>query len=229
LGGQVTTTAQRQISQAPRTARQALLEARASLVFCEGSPWPAQTSGRIAGGLFLAAVIAALPNYFLEEPRPGPAYWALAVIALATAVVCFRVDWERLPRSVFHVIAGVAAVETAASTLVADARLEIFYVFLIVYVAFAFESRREIATWVLITGALMFVPLPNEAGHHDGVDILIRQASLTFGVCCVVAFVVTFLREHLQAERRRLHEFAGETIDIAVGWTREHEGTRRFS
>ena len=204
--------------------RATLLEAQRELQWEKEQwlTWPGNLYGRISALLFVAGVFGCVLNYFFEEPRPGPLYWVIAVVALCSAVVTYMVPWERLPRAAFHLVIAFAAVEIAAAVQVADMELEILYVYMIMVVAFAFQ-RREVAAWTAITALLLLLPLAKYANDHDGVDQVFRHFSLTLPVIAIVGAVITYLRERREDQQTRMHWFAEETIDTALRMTRERE------
>jgi hypothetical protein len=76
--------------------RHALVRARQALKREAIDPWPAVRYGHLAGALFIVGALGAIPNYFLEEPRPDALYWVVVAAALASAAICLAVPWERL-------------------------------------------------------------------------------------------------------------------------------------
>ena len=177
-------------------------------------PWPAARYGRLAGFLIAGAVLAAVPTYFLEEPRPGGAYWVVAGLALALGAVCVLVPWERLPRAAFHVAMASAVGLVIAGTWASDLQTEEFYSFVIIFAAFVLTSRRAVAAWVGVCGLALLTPLIWGSDQQDMVDKTLRTGGLTFVRLVVIALVLVYLREHFEAERRRLDHFAAEVIEL---------------
>jgi hypothetical protein len=177
-------------------------------------PWPVARYGRLAGFLIVGAVAAGFPTYFLEEPRPGFEYWVVVALGAALGVFCLLAPWARLPRLAFHVVMAVAVALVAAGAWATDLQTEDFYSFVVIFAAFVLRSRRAVAAWVGICGLALLAPLIWGAGTHDMVDQTLRTGALTFLRLVVIAIVLVYLREHFEAERRRLDRFAGEVIEL---------------
>jgi hypothetical protein len=185
--------------------------------------WPARRYGRLAGFLIAAGALASVPSYFFAEQRAGGDFWILMAIAAAAAAICFRAPWERLPAFAFHVAPAAGTALVIASTRVVGFHVEIFYSFVIIFASFVFVDRRAVAVWVGICGLALLAPLVWEVGVFDGVDRTLMVAAVNFPVFIVMAIAIVYLREHFDAEHRRLFFFAREV----VGVTERLEGGHR--
>jgi hypothetical protein len=177
-------------------------------------PWPSTRYARLAGFVVVGAVVAGIPTYFLQEPRPGLAYWLVGAAAALLGVFCIVAPWQRLPRRSLHLVLGTGVLLVAAGTWTTNLLTEEFYCFVVIFAAFVLTSRRSVAAWVGICGVALLAPLIWHAGTLDVVDRTLRTAALIFLQLVVTALVLVYLREHFETERRRLDRFAGDVIDL---------------
>jgi hypothetical protein len=177
-------------------------------------PWPSARYARLAGFLIVGAVVAGIPTYFLQEPRPGLSYWLVGAAAALLGGACIVAPWQRLPRWNLHLVLAAGVILVAAGTWATGLATEDFYSFVVIFAAFVLPSRRAVAAWVGVCGVALLAPLSWRAGTFDVVDRTLRAGALTFLRLVVIALVLVYLREHFEAERRRLDRFAGEVIDL---------------
>jgi hypothetical protein len=177
-------------------------------------PWPSARYARLAGFLIVGAVAAGVPTYFLQQPRPGLAYWIVGAASALLGGVCIIAPWQRLPKWYLHLVLGGGVVLVAAGTWASNLQTEEFYAFIVIFAAFVLTTRRAVAAWVGVCGLALLAPLLWGAGTFDAIDRTFRSGALVFLRLCVIALVLVYLREHFEAERRRLDRFAGEVIDL---------------
>jgi hypothetical protein len=190
-------------------------------------PWPSARYARFAGFLIVGAVAAGVPTYFLQEPRPGLAYWIIGAAAALLGGVCILAPWHRLPKLYLHLVLGVGVLLVAAGTWAGGLKTEEFYAFIVIFAAFVLTSRRAVAAWVGICGLALLAPLIWDSASFDVVDRTLRAGALVFLRLCVIALVLVYLREHFEAERRRLDRFASEVIDLTERLERARRPTAR--
>jgi hypothetical protein len=190
-------------------------------------PWPSARYARLAGFLIVGAVVAGVPTYFLQDPRPGLAYWVIGGLAALLGGVCILAPWQRLPRWYLHLVLGTGVLLVAAGSWAGGLKTEEFYCFIVIFAAFVLNSRRAVAAWVGICGVALLAPLIWDAGASDVVDRTLRAGALVFLRLVVIALVLVYLREHFEAERRRLDRFAGEVIDLTERLERARRPTPR--
>jgi hypothetical protein len=177
-------------------------------------PWPSARYARLAGFLILGALVAGIPIYFLWEPRPGPAYWLVGGATAVLGGICILAPWQRLPRWWLHLVLAAGVALVAVGSWASGLKTEEFYCFVVIFAAFVLTSRRAVAAWVGICGVALMAPLIWDAGTSDVVDKTLRAGALVFLRLSVTALALVYLREHFEAERRRLDRFAGEVIDL---------------
>jgi diguanylate cyclase (GGDEF)-like protein len=164
--------------------------------------------GRLAGLLFMVGALASVPaNASFGHPVVGQRAWLIDALAFVSGLVCFFVPWERLSERWFHVLPAAGSFETALSVWgigVHGGIYSWYYVLVAVFVAYAFDSRLQIAAHMALVGLVFALPvlyLPNTG------DAFIRVA-VAVPVLCAVAAVVAYLREGLEQGKARLAEQA---------------------
>jgi diguanylate cyclase (GGDEF)-like protein len=164
--------------------------------------------GRLAGLLFMVGAIASIPaNATLSHPAVGQRVWLIDALAFVSGIVCFFVPWERLSEGCFHVLPAAGTFETALSVWGIGVHGGIYawyFVLVAVFVAYAFDSRMQIAAHMGLVGIVFALPvlyLPNTG------DAIIRVA-VAVPVLCAVAAVVAYLREGLEQGKASLAEQA---------------------
>jgi diguanylate cyclase (GGDEF)-like protein len=155
--------------------------------------------GRLAGVLFLVGSLATIPVNRLFEPAVGP--WAdwFTALGVASGALCFLLPWERLGDRSLHVVAVVATVEVAMTMWGVRPHGEAyvwFLVFVVVFVAYAFEDRRAVAGHTLLAVSALVVPPVLGGGGNALAEMLIAAPILV-----VASAVVVHLREGLQAQQ----------------------------
>jgi hypothetical protein len=115
--------------------------------------------GRLAGLLFLAGSVAGIPvNQLFDPAQPGRMH-LITALGIVSGLVCAALPWDRIDQRWLHAV-PIAAVEVAITMWGIggrDAHAYLwFLVFIVVFVAFAFDDRRVIAghvAWSVLAAA----------------------------------------------------------------------------
>ena len=172
--------------------------------------------GRLAGLLFLAGSIAAVPVDQLLRPAVGTASQVLTLVGIASGVLCMLVPWDRIRRGWQHLIPFVGSVEIAVKMVTVGEHAHLylwFLVFVAVYAALAFEDRRDIGAHVGLAIAVAAVPLAL-ADPADRANRL-AEALIALPILVAATAAVVHLRERLVAAAGQLAEEA--RIDPLTG------------
>jgi diguanylate cyclase (GGDEF)-like protein len=157
--------------------------------------------GRIAGMLFSVAAVTTIPvNQLLVRPAVDGRVHELTAMALATGLVCLVVRWDRLPAGWLHVVPLLASVEVVLTMwgVGPHARVYVwFLVFIVVFCAFAFDRRGEVALHLCAVMAAGAYPLLT-APPADRANAL-AESLVAAPILLVAAGVVVHLRERLTA------------------------------
>jgi diguanylate cyclase (GGDEF)-like protein len=152
--------------------------------------------GLMAAGLLIAGGLAAIPNNLLRHH--SPTIYLLVALALASGGICLLVPWERLPRRSLHVVAAVGSIEVLLSVWFGDPIFAWYYIFVVIFAAYAFPTRVEVALQVgfailmMLTGAL----IGYDGTKNQLADLMVEVPSLI-----LAAIVVVALREQLERSR----------------------------
>jgi diguanylate cyclase (GGDEF)-like protein len=177
-----------------------------------------RTLGRIAGVLFAAGGVAAVPAYALMSEPAAPRWiFFLPVLAAVSGIGCFLVPWDRLPAWAFHVVPVAATLEVAVSVWAVGPHAQVtswYYVFVAVYAALAFRSRAAIVAHVSFCAVALAAPIFYEAGKvHDALVMTIVGAP----TLVVAAAAVAVLREQSQSGQDALRDLAERDALTGVG------------
>lgn len=152
--------------------------------------------GLMAAALLIAGGLAAIPNDLLHHHPPS--IYLLVALALVSGGICLLVPWQRLPRRSLHVIGVVGSIEVLLSVWFGDPIFAWYYVFVVIFAAYVFPTRREVALQVgfailmLLTASL----ISYDGNDHQLADLVVQVPSLILAAVVVVA-----LREQLEASR----------------------------
>ena len=156
--------------------------------------------GRLAGLLFLVGSSASIPVNQLLDPAVGDRVHVVSAAGVASALVCLLLPWDRLHPAWLHALPVVAALEVALTMwgVAGHAGTYLpFLVFIVVFSAFAFESRRAIAAHVLLSGLVGAYPIVLVEGAMR--QNALADALVAVPILLVAAGVVVHLRERLTA------------------------------
>src|SRR4051794_38745124 len=119
--------------------------------------------GRTAGILFSAGAVASVPaNQLFTEPSAPDYVHLITALAFVSGLVCFAVPWDRISERWFQLIPIVASIEVAVTVWSVRPHTETyswFYVFVAVFIGYAFRDRRAIAAQLALTCACFALPL----------------------------------------------------------------------
>jgi hypothetical protein len=170
----------------------------------------AREYGHLAGWLFIGGSLLSLPSSALMEPAAEPGYYLLTALGVATGLACLRIPWQRFGRSVFHLVAVIAAVEVAAAVALFDPLYQYFLFLIAVYVAYVYPSWRDVIPQMLFLSAVLCLPL-----LYDDPRAFLPYVVSAIPVLISSAAMVAYLRAELQRNLRRNVRLAGEANELA--------------
>jgi diguanylate cyclase (GGDEF)-like protein len=174
--------------------------------------------GRTAGILFSAGAVASVPaNQLFTEPSAPDYVHLITALAFVSGLVCFAVPWDRISERWFQLIPIVASIEVAVTVWSVRPHTETyswFYVFVAVFIGYAFRDRRAIAAQLALTCACFALPL---AYLDDGYREAVIQTIVSIPVIVLTGAIVAFLRERLEQEQANLRKLADRDGLTGVG------------
>ena len=176
-----------------------------------------RANGRIAAILFGTAALASVPAIQLLKNPPVPTWVNLFVpVGFLFAFACYVVPWDRLRAEWLQVIpiAATAQIALAAYAMRPHQNIVVvFYFFVVIFVALAFERRSEIALHAgLVVSASARPVLSPSSPRETLVRVLV-----TSPVLGVAAGTVALLRERLEARQQELTELVRRDALTGVG------------
>jgi diguanylate cyclase (GGDEF)-like protein len=152
--------------------------------------------GLMAGALLIAGGLAAIPNNLLHHH--APTIYLLVALALVSGGICLLIPWEQLPRRSLHVVGAIGSIEVLLSVWFGDPIFAWYYVFVVIFAAYAFQTRREVGLQLAFAILLMLAPslVSYDGQNHPLADLVIQVPSLILAAVVVVA-----LREQLEHSR----------------------------
>jgi diguanylate cyclase (GGDEF)-like protein len=174
--------------------------------------------GRIAGLLFSAGGLAAVPAYrLMEDPSPPATANLLPFLAFLSGIACFAVPWQRLRPAWFHLVPALGTAEVALSVWTIGPHgyvVSWFYVFVVVFAALAFCARAAVGSHVAFASMALAAPiLYAPASARDNLVLTI----VALPTLVVAAGVVTFLRERLEIGHEAMRQVAQRDPLTGVG------------
>ena len=171
--------------------------------------------GRLAGLLFLAGSVAGIPvNQLFDPAQPGRMH-LITALGILSGLVCALLPWDRIGQRWLHAVPVVAAVEVAVTMWGIggrDAHAYLwFLVFIVVFVAFAFDDRRAIAGHVAVS--VLAAAYPILLADADRRDAVFAEVLLAAPILLVAAGIVVYLRERLTAA---VDALAGQALSDAL-------------
>ena len=166
--------------------------------------------GRLAGLLFLSGALAGIPVNQLFAPADQLRMAVITAIGVLSGVVCVLTPWDRLRPAWLHAVPFVATSEVALTMWGIGAHAKAymwFLVFVVVFVALAFDDRRWIAGHGAV--ALLAAAYPILLAEPGARSEVLAETLLAVPILLVAAGVVVYLRERLNAAADAL---AGEAL-----------------
>ncbi|HWC85610.1 MAG TPA: GGDEF domain-containing protein [Solirubrobacteraceae bacterium] len=165
----------------------------------------------------LGALTALASAMIVRHPGAPISFYVLTVVSLLTGIGCVLMPWGGISARWLHVVPVVATVEVALGVRLAGVYGDIaanYYIFVVVFIGYAFSTRRAIAAHVAFAVAasslaLLYVSLD---AAETAARTLIRVL-----VLLVIAGIVTLLREGLQKRQRELELLAVRDPLTGVG------------
>jgi diguanylate cyclase (GGDEF)-like protein len=174
--------------------------------------------GRLAGMLYLVGSLATVPVHQLwVDGVPDRAY-AFTVLGVISGLITLAIPWGRLGELAFTLIPTIATIEIAGTMWALGSQSEAFVwflVFIVVWTAYALESRLMIALNMGLAITVAWYPvLLSEAGDRPNE---IAETLIAVPILLVAAGVVVMLREHLVTANFALSEQARSDALTGVG------------
>lgn len=186
-----------------------------------------QIIGRIGGALFAAgAVASAAANQLFEDPEVPSYVYLITLLALVSGLVCSVVPWGRVHARWLVVIPLVGTGEVALTVWSIGPHGPVyawFYVLVAVLVGYAFTDRRVIAALSAVGFAAFWLPVLMGSGGPDAS----LHALVGAPMLLLTAWIVMFLREHLEQERAALRLLLASTREDSLTDALTGLGNRR--
>jgi diguanylate cyclase (GGDEF)-like protein len=154
--------------------------------------------GLMAAALLIAGGLAAVPNNLLHDPPHPPTIYLLVALALGSGAICLLIPWQRLPRRSLHIVCAVGSVEVLLSVWFGDPIFAWYYIFVVVFAAYAFSTRIEVALQLSFAILMMLIP---SLLHYDGKQLQFADLVVQVPSLILAAIVVVALREQLERSR----------------------------
>jgi diguanylate cyclase (GGDEF)-like protein len=174
--------------------------------------------GRLAGLLFLVGSLATIPVNGLFDPAVSDrAHWVTG-LGVASGLLCLLIPWDLIRPGYFHLLPPIASLEVAVTMWGVEPHGSVyawFLVFIVVFAAYVFESRRVVTVHVLTAVAMLAVPV---VGRSEGpASNELGESLICVPVLLVAAMVVVHLRERLTAAVSSVAEEARSDALTGVG------------
>jgi len=174
--------------------------------------------GRLAGVLFAVGSAASIPVNQLFEPAVDGRVHVITVVGVLSGLICLLIPWDRLSPAWLHAVPGIASLEVLLTMWGVGEHAHAylwFLVFIVVFWAFAFDSRREVA---LHLGFVIVVALyPMTAAAPGDRSNVLAYTLVCVPILLVAAAVVVHLRERLSSAVAALAEQAHSDPLTGVG------------
>jgi diguanylate cyclase (GGDEF)-like protein len=179
-----------------------------------------QRYGMMAAALLIAGGLAAIPNNLLHHHSPS--IYLLVALALVSGGICLLIPWERLPRWSLHIVGAVGSIEVLLSVWFGDPIFAWYYIFVVIFAAYALPTRRDVA--LQLGFAILMMLTPSLAGYdsakHQLADLAVQVSSLILATIVIVA-----LREQLERSREAYRFLSRHDPLTGVGNYRQlHQG-----
>ncbi len=156
----------------------------------------------------LGAAVGLLSMVLLSGRQVPASFGLVVAVSMSTGVASMVVRWDRIPGYWLHVLPVAGTIETAVGIRLAGTYGDIaanYFIFIAVFAACAFSSRRAVILHVALAAAASMLPLVylDSRADHLGARTLVGLLTLV-----VVGAIVTVLREGLEQRRRELEHLA---------------------
>jgi diguanylate cyclase (GGDEF)-like protein len=164
----------------------------------------------------LGALTALAAASLVSHPGAPLSFYILNVVSLLTGIACVLMPWGGISAGWLHVVPVVAIVEVTLGVRLAGPYGDIaadYFIFIVVFIGYAFATRRAVMAHVALATAASSLPLLYEAPTGtEPARTLIRILVLV-----IIAGIVTLLREGLQRRQRELEALAMRDPLTGVG------------
>ena len=165
--------------------------------------------GRLAGVLFAAGSLASVPvNLLFEAPAVEPRAYLITAVGVLSGVICLLIPWDRVAAWWLHLVPVVAALEVVLTMWgVGEHALAYlwFLAFVAVFVAFAFDTRRDVTLHLGFVIAAALYPFATAATDRANT---LAATLICVPILLVATGVIVYLRERLTAANERLSDEA---------------------
>jgi diguanylate cyclase (GGDEF)-like protein len=159
---------------------------------------------RLAAILFIGGGVGAVPSDALHQPSHPATVYLLPLLAVASGVVCWLIA-DHVSRRWLHLMTVVATIEIAITVWLADETFAIYYMFVAIYAAYVFRSRRDVALHVGFAAVCVLAPM---AYDPSTARATLSQGMALIPTLALSAAVIVFLRERLEASEDRFRRLA---------------------
>ena len=174
--------------------------------------------GRVAGAVIsLGALTGLVAGGMVNHPGAPLSFYILTVVSLLTGIGCVFMPWGGISARWLHVVPIVVTVEVAVGVRLAGVYGDIaayYYIFIVVFIAYAFTTRRAVIGHVAVAVAAAALPLLYATTNQG--ETAARTLILML-VLIVIAGIVTLLREGLQKRQAELEKLAMRDPLTGVG------------
>ncbi len=173
-----------------------------------------QGAWRLAGLLFIAGALSAIPGTLLLDESWEPWMYSLTALAVLTGIFCLVLPWSRISERWLAVVPVVATLQVAAMATISNLAFSYLYYFVALFVALVFPQPRRMAPFLGLIGLALLAPLAlsDEAPR----DVLLLD--LVVGPALVLAaLVVGRLTAGLEESREVFRRLSTEDGLTGVG------------
>jgi diguanylate cyclase (GGDEF)-like protein len=173
--------------------------------------------GRLAGVLFAAGSLASVPVNLMFQPAVDERAYLITVVGVLSGLICLCIPWDRIGALWLHLVPVVAALEVVLTMWGVGQHAQAylwFLAFVAVFVAFAFDTRRDVALHLAFVIAAAMYPLVT--ADVDRANVL-AGTLICVPILLVATGVIVYLRERLSAVNTLLAEEAVRDPLTGVG------------
>ena len=168
--------------------------------------------GLIAGILFIGGAFAGIPSSLLIEPAPPAELYLVSVASVAFGIAAISIPWDRISPLWTHVAMIGAIIQVGFTVALAGDVFVFYFVFIAIFAAYAFSDRNQVAAYLGLIGIALLLPI---VLIPDSTRATAAQALAAVPAIALVAVMVAFLRERLEANRATTRRFAREALALS--------------